>query len=136
MAAKSEKSNVQQLQASSSSSSSSFSAKVHPSELDPNNNNHNNNNSSSYSLEKFKLYETRQRFYLIGSDRNKRVFRVLKIDRSEPSDLNISEDPVLYSPKKSKTCSSVSMKAIVPPAASPSSLRSTVLPVQEAFIQC
>ncbi|KAM3759471.1 hypothetical protein ACB098_01G122700 [Castanea mollissima] len=102
MAAKSEKSNVQQLQASSSSSSSSFSSKVHPSELDPNNNNHNNNNSSSYSLEKFKLYETRQRFYLIGSDRNKRVFRVLKIDRSEPSDLNISEDPVLYSPKEIK----------------------------------
>ena len=102
MAAKSEKSNVQQLQASASSSSSSFSAKVHPSELDPNNNNHNNNNNSSYSLEKFILYETRQRFYLIGSDRNKRVFRVLKIDRSEPSDLNISEDPVLYSPKEIK----------------------------------
>ncbi|XP_042491658.1 phosphatidylinositol-3-phosphatase SAC1 isoform X1 [Macadamia integrifolia] len=53
--------------------------------------------SKSYSLEKFKLYETRARFYLIGSDRNKRFFRVLKIDRSEPSDLNISEDPVVYS---------------------------------------
>ncbi|KAJ9167190.1 hypothetical protein P3X46_021858 [Hevea brasiliensis] len=66
------------------------SANVHPSndpEIDPN----------SYSLEKFRLYETRQRFYLIGSDRNKRFFRVLKIDRSEPSDLNISEDPVVYS---------------------------------------
>ncbi|KAF2297363.1 hypothetical protein GH714_021926 [Hevea brasiliensis] len=66
------------------------SANVHPSndpEIDPN----------SYSLEKFRLHETRQRFYLIGSDRNKRFFRVLKIDRSEPSDLNISEDPVVYS---------------------------------------
>ncbi|KAK9134653.1 hypothetical protein Syun_013983 [Stephania yunnanensis] len=52
---------------------------------------------NSYSLEKFKLYETRARFYLIGSDRNKRFFRVLKIDRSEPSELNISEDPVVYS---------------------------------------
>ncbi|XP_044510488.1 phosphatidylinositol-3-phosphatase SAC1 isoform X3 [Mangifera indica] len=73
----------------------SSSAKIHPSnypEIDPN----------SYSLEKFKLYETRQRFYLIGSDRNKRFFRVLKIDRSEPSDLNISEDPVVYSPQEIK----------------------------------
>lgn len=43
-----------------------------------------------------------QRFYLIGSDRNKRFFRVLKIDRSEPSDLNISEDPVVYSPQEIK----------------------------------
>ncbi|MBA0854688.1 hypothetical protein Goshw_003696 [Gossypium schwendimanii] len=70
-------------------------AKIHPSidpEADPN----------SYSLEKFRLYETRARYYLIGSDRNKKFFRVLKIDRSEPSDLNISEDPVLYSPQEIK----------------------------------
>ncbi|GAB4844795.1 Phosphoinositide phosphatase sac1 [Ancistrocladus abbreviatus] len=62
-------------------------------EVDPN----------SYLLEKFKLYETRARFYLIGSDRNKQFFRVLKIDRSEPSDLNISEDPVVYSPQEVKS---------------------------------
>ncbi|XP_054811658.1 phosphatidylinositol-3-phosphatase SAC1 isoform X2 [Prosopis cineraria] len=71
------------------------SAKVHPSnesEVDPN----------SYALEKFRLYETRARFYLIGSDRNKRFFRVLKIDRSEPSDLSISEDPVVYTPQEIK----------------------------------
>ncbi|KAJ6762125.1 POLYPHOSPHOINOSITIDE PHOSPHATASE [Salix koriyanagi] len=43
-----------------------------------------------------------QRFYLVGSDRNKQLFRVLKIDRSEPSDLNISEDPVVYSPQEIK----------------------------------
>ncbi|KAL5729842.1 Phosphoinositide phosphatase sac1 [Ranunculus cassubicifolius] len=61
-------------------------------ELDPN----------SSSLEKFKLYETRARYYLIGSDRNKRFFRVLKIDRSEPSELNISEDPVVYSQQEVK----------------------------------
>ncbi|KAK7312052.1 hypothetical protein VNO77_35591 [Canavalia gladiata] len=76
--------------------STSASAKVHPSndpELDP----------DSYALEKFKLYETRARFYLIGSDRHKRFFRVLKIDRSEPSDLNISQDPVLYSPQEIKS---------------------------------
>ncbi|GAB2271914.1 Phosphoinositide phosphatase sac1 [Dionaea muscipula] len=61
-------------------------------EVDPN----------SYMLEKFKLYETRARFYLIGSDRSKKFFRVLKIDRSEPSDLNISEDPVVYSQQEVK----------------------------------
>ncbi|WZZ10772.1 hypothetical protein YC2023_096693 [Brassica napus] len=57
----------------------------------------------SYALEKFKLYETRARFYLVGSDRSKRFFRVLKIDRSEPSELNISEDPVVYSPQEIKS---------------------------------
>lgn len=48
------------------------------------------------------LVSFKQRFYLIGSDRNKKFFRVLKIDRSEPSDLNISEDPVVYSPQEIK----------------------------------
>ncbi|KAJ0024453.1 hypothetical protein Pint_07030 [Pistacia integerrima] len=73
----------------------SSSAKIDPSndpEIDP----------YSCSLEKFELYETRARFYLIGSDSSKRFFRVLKIDRSEPSDLNISEDPVVYSPQEIK----------------------------------
>ncbi|XP_068649727.1 phosphatidylinositol-3-phosphatase SAC1 isoform X1 [Aristolochia californica] len=56
----------------------------------------------SYSLEKFRLYETRARFYLIGSDRRKKYFRVLKIDRSEPSELNISEDPVVYTQQEIK----------------------------------
>ncbi|KAJ0087014.1 hypothetical protein Patl1_07169 [Pistacia atlantica] len=73
----------------------SSSAKIHPSndpEIDPN----------SCSIEKFKLYKTRARFYLIGSDRNERFFRVLKIDRSEPSDLNISEHQVVYSPQEIK----------------------------------
>lgn len=86
--------------AKSENSKSNFSsyvshAKIHPSndpDADPN----------YVSLEKFKLYETRARFYLIGSDRNKRFFRVLKIDRSEPSDLNISEDPVVYTPQEMK----------------------------------
>ncbi|XP_019181071.1 PREDICTED: phosphoinositide phosphatase SAC1 isoform X2 [Ipomoea nil] len=64
------------------------SSKIHPAS-DP-------STDSSYSLEKFRLYETQARFYLIGSDRNKQFFRVLKIDRMEPSELNISEDPVVY----------------------------------------
>ncbi|GER27529.1 phosphoinositide phosphatase family protein [Striga asiatica] len=131
-------------------SSGSNPSKIHPADdpespPDPN----------SYSLEKFRLYETRafylkyandlslvyfgvahrwlehyasliclllcmnspfmfvtwphatlicfQRFYLIGSDRNKKFFRVLKIDRMEPSDLNISEDPVVYPPQEVKS---------------------------------
>ncbi|CAM6086971.1 unnamed protein product [Calypogeia fissa] len=49
-----------------------------------------------YSLERFTLYETRARFYLVGRDKSKTHFRVLKIDRSETSELNISEDPVVY----------------------------------------
>ncbi|KAJ0972118.1 hypothetical protein J5N97_020077 [Dioscorea zingiberensis] len=57
---------------------------------------------SSCTLEKFRLYETRARFYLIGSDREKRRFRVLKIDRSEPSEFSVSEDPVLYSEQEVK----------------------------------
>ncbi|XP_074269203.1 phosphatidylinositol-3-phosphatase SAC1 [Silene latifolia] len=75
--------------------SSQASGKIHPSD-DP------QIDINSYLLEKFKLYETRARFYLIGSDRNKRFFRVLKIDRSEQSDLSISEDPVVYSPQEVK----------------------------------
>ncbi|KAL3641427.1 Phosphoinositide phosphatase sac1 [Castilleja foliolosa] len=58
---------------------------------------------NSYSLEKFRLYETRARFYLIGSDRKKKFFRVLKIDRMEASELNISEDPVVYPPQEVKS---------------------------------
>ncbi|KAJ4842052.1 Phosphoinositide phosphatase sac1 [Turnera subulata] len=81
--------------ATTTATSTKSSAKIHPSsDPDP---------DQPYSLEKFRLYETRQRFYLIGSDRNKRFYRVLKIDRSEPSDLNISEDPVVYSPQEIKS---------------------------------
>lgn len=79
------------------SNSSKLPQKIHPSN-DPS-----EFNPLSYSLEKFRLYETRARFYLIGSDRNKQFFRVLKIDRMEPSDLNISEDPVVYPPQEVKS---------------------------------
>ncbi|KAF6139392.1 hypothetical protein GIB67_026234 [Kingdonia uniflora] len=90
---------------SSSENSTSYSKKkknppLHPI-FHPSNDQYIDPNSSS--LEKFKLYETRARFYLIGSDRHKRFFRVLKIDRSEPSDLNISEDPVVYSQQEVKS---------------------------------
>ncbi|KAI8529737.1 hypothetical protein RHMOL_Rhmol12G0248400 [Rhododendron molle] len=49
-------------------------------------------------LHKFRLYETRsQNFYVIGRDKNRTIWRVLKIDRLEPSDLNILEDSTTYS---------------------------------------
>ncbi|KAH7856631.1 hypothetical protein Vadar_003721 [Vaccinium darrowii] len=48
-------------------------------------------------LQKFRLYETRSNFYVIGRDKNRNIWRVLKIDRLEPSDLNILEDSTTYS---------------------------------------
>nr|XP_043635970.1 phosphatidylinositol-3-phosphatase SAC1 isoform X2 [Erigeron canadensis] len=84
------------------------STKIHPSDDHPSSaggggGGSENDDPSSYSLEKFKLYETRARYYLIGSDRNKRYFRVLKIDRMEASELNISQDPVVYPPQEVKS---------------------------------
>lgn len=38
-----------------------------------------------------------QNFYVIGRDKNRNIWRVLKIDRLEPSDLNILEDSTTYS---------------------------------------
>ncbi|XP_050101756.1 phosphoinositide phosphatase SAC2-like isoform X1 [Malus sylvestris] len=52
---------------------------------------------SSCFLQKFKLYETRSNFYLIGRDKCRTFWRVLKIDRLDPSELNILEDPATYS---------------------------------------
>ncbi|KAJ9179451.1 hypothetical protein P3X46_011239 [Hevea brasiliensis] len=52
--------------------------------------------NSSY-LQKFRLYETRSNFYIIGRDKNRTFWRVLKIDRLEPSELYILEDSTTYS---------------------------------------
>ncbi|URD91941.1 SAC domain containing protein [Musa troglodytarum] len=51
--------------------------------------------SSSY-LHKFRLYETRSKFYMIGRDKSRTLWRVLKIDRSDASELNIHEDATTY----------------------------------------
>lgn len=37
-----------------------------------------------------------QNFYMIGCSKNRSAWRVLKIDRSEPTELNITEDPTNY----------------------------------------
>ncbi|KAG0609702.1 hypothetical protein M758_7G007600 [Ceratodon purpureus] len=52
--------------------------------------------SQSYPLEKFMLYETRANFYMVGRDKKKQHWQVLKIDRSEASELSILEDPTIY----------------------------------------
>ena len=57
---------------------------------------------NNFSLQQFMLYETCQRFYLVGSDKNKRNFRVLKIDQSKTLELNISEDPIVYTQQEVK----------------------------------
>lgn len=48
-------------------------------------------------LQKFRLYETLSYFYMIGRDKSRTYWRVLKIDRREPSELNILEDSTTYS---------------------------------------
>lgn len=48
-------------------------------------------------LQKFRIYETRSNFYMIGRDKNRTFWRVLKIDRLDPSELNVREDSTAYS---------------------------------------
>ncbi|KAI9102897.1 hypothetical protein K1719_023336 [Acacia pycnantha] len=48
-------------------------------------------------MQKFSLYETRSKFYMVGRDKNRTFWRVLKIDRLEPSELIISEDSTQFS---------------------------------------
>ena len=40
-------------------------------------------------MQKFILYETRARFYLVGSNMKQDTFRVLKIDRTNNLELNV-----------------------------------------------
>ncbi|KAE8687584.1 Phosphoinositide phosphatase SAC3 [Hibiscus syriacus] len=61
----------------------------------------NNNVISSQSqtstcMQKFRLYETRSNFYMIGRNKSKTYWRVLKIDRLDPFELNIREDSTNY----------------------------------------
>ncbi|KAK7474795.1 hypothetical protein BaRGS_00033976 [Batillaria attramentaria] len=48
-------------------------------------------------MQKLVLYETKARFYIVGSNKIETRFRVLKIDRTEPRDLVIQDDKVEYS---------------------------------------
>ncbi|KAL1350251.1 hypothetical protein HN51_014370 [Arachis hypogaea] len=52
-------------------------------------------------MQKFRLYETYSKFYMIGRDKSRTYWKVLKIDRLEPSELTISEDSTVFSETES-----------------------------------
>ncbi|KAH7278461.1 hypothetical protein KP509_38G042400 [Ceratopteris richardii] len=54
------------------------------------------NHPHGYPLTKLMLYETTQKFYLVGTDKFKKHWKILKIDRCDPTKLNIFEDPTDY----------------------------------------
>ncbi|KAL0354434.1 UNVERIFIED_CONTAM: Phosphoinositide phosphatase SAC2 [Sesamum radiatum] len=56
-----------------------------------------NYGSGGSYLQKFRLYETRSNFYMIGRDKNRTCWKVLKINRLEQSELAITEDSTTYS---------------------------------------
>ncbi|XP_020104055.1 phosphoinositide phosphatase SAC2-like isoform X3 [Ananas comosus] len=56
--------------------------------------------SSAGLLQKFLLYEARSKYYLVGRNKNKTLWRVLEIDRWDLSNLSICEDPRLYSKRE------------------------------------
>ncbi|XP_055889530.1 polyphosphoinositide phosphatase-like [Biomphalaria glabrata] len=47
-------------------------------------------------IQKLVLYETKARYYIVGSNKTETRFRVLKIDRTEPKELVIHDDKVEY----------------------------------------
>ncbi|KAK6126688.1 hypothetical protein DH2020_039568 [Rehmannia glutinosa] len=51
-------------------------------------------------MEKFRLYETQSKIYMVGRDKNRTYRKVLIIDRSEPSALNIREDSTTYTERE------------------------------------
>ncbi|XP_065648224.1 polyphosphoinositide phosphatase isoform X2 [Hydra vulgaris] len=50
--------------------------------------------------QKIAVYETKSRFYLVGSNNSQSRFRVLKIDRTEPTEINVIDDKVEYNEKE------------------------------------
>ncbi|KAH0622211.1 hypothetical protein JD844_024319 [Phrynosoma platyrhinos] len=48
------------------------------------------------SVQKLVLYETRARYFLVGSNHAESKYRVLKIDRTEPKDLVVIDDRHVY----------------------------------------
>ena len=52
------------------------------------------------TLQRIALYETKSRFYVVGSNNTQNRFRVLKIDRTDPKGLNICDDTTVYSSKE------------------------------------
>ncbi|KAI9314055.1 SacI homology domain-containing protein [Dichotomocladium elegans] len=50
-----------------------------------------------YVMSSFELYETKTRYYLIGTNQSKQRFRVLQIHRTNPKELVVIEDAATYS---------------------------------------
>ncbi|XP_052158492.1 phosphoinositide phosphatase SAC3-like [Oryza glaberrima] len=48
-------------------------------------------------LQSFELYEAESKFYILGTNTDKTSWKLLKIDRIEPSELNIDESSTVYS---------------------------------------
>ncbi|XP_021349215.1 polyphosphoinositide phosphatase-like [Mizuhopecten yessoensis] len=48
-------------------------------------------------IQKVILYETKARFYVVGSNKTETCYRVLKVDRTEPKELIIQDDKAEYS---------------------------------------
>ncbi|KAG8884546.1 phosphatidylinositol-3,5-bisphosphate 5-phosphatase [Tulasnella sp. 332] len=49
---------------------------------------------------KFVLYENKRRFYIVSSDSTDALHRLLRIDRTSPSELDVVEDDMVYSSKQ------------------------------------
>ena len=52
------------------------------------------------TMQRIVLYMTKSRIYIVGSNNMETKFRVLKIDRTEPRSLKISDDKIVYSQKE------------------------------------
>ncbi|XP_023513842.1 phosphoinositide phosphatase SAC2-like isoform X1 [Cucurbita pepo subsp. pepo] len=52
--------------------------------------------SSMFDVQKFWLYQTFARYYVVGRGRKRTVWKLFSIDRMEPSELNIFEDHTTY----------------------------------------
>ncbi|KZT18255.1 polyphosphoinositide phosphatase [Neolentinus lepideus HHB14362 ss-1] len=57
-------------------------------------------NDGYLSLNKFILYENKQRFYIVASNSSDSRHRILKIDRTTPEELVVIEDEAVYSGKQ------------------------------------
>ncbi|XP_060590495.1 polyphosphoinositide phosphatase-like isoform X1 [Ruditapes philippinarum] len=49
------------------------------------------------SIQRVNIYETKARFYIVGSNNTGTTYRVLKVDRTEPKELHIHDDKHIYS---------------------------------------
>ena len=52
------------------------------------------------TVQRIVLYMTKSRMYIVGSNNMENKFRVLKIDRTEPRELRISDDKMIYSQRE------------------------------------